>query len=87
MLSTCDMVTRTKPQPEPYLLAAEKLGFAPEHCIALEDSVNGLTSAMRAGMHVIQVRATSTSADPVPGVASVIASLHDFPLDLIASSA
>ena len=83
VLSTCDMVTKTKPQPEPYLLAAEKLGIAPALCIAIEDSTNGLTSALRAGMHVIQLRATGTAADPMPGVARIISSLRDFPLELV----
>jgi HAD superfamily hydrolase (TIGR01509 family) len=83
VLSTCEMVTKTKPQPEPYLLAAEKLGVPPELCVAIEDSTNGLTSALSAGMHVIQLRATGTAAPPMPGVARIIHSLHDFPLDLV----
>jgi HAD superfamily hydrolase (TIGR01509 family) len=83
VLSTCDMVTKTKPQPEPYLLAAEKLGVPPAECVAIEDSTNGLTSALGAGMHVIQLRATSTAAPPMPGVARIITSLREFPLDLV----
>ena len=42
VFSTCEMVTKTKPQPEPYLLAAEKLGVPPAECVAIEDSTNGL---------------------------------------------
>ncbi len=83
VLSTCDMVTKTKPLPEPYLLAAELLRVAPEQCVAIEDSVNGLTSALRAGMHVVQLRATSTAAAPMAGVGRVITSLRDFPLELV----
>jgi HAD superfamily hydrolase (TIGR01509 family) len=83
-LSTADMVERTKPDPAPYVLAAEKLGVPPRACIAVEDSVSGLTSAMRASMHVIQLRATATAAAPVQGVARVIGSLADFPLGLLA---
>ncbi len=83
VLSTCDMVTKTKPQPEPYLLAAEKLGVPPEECVAIEDSTNGLTSALGAGMHVVQLRATSTAAPPMPGVARIITSLREFPLELV----
>lgn len=85
--ATADLVRATKPDPEPYLLAASQLGVAPERCIAVEDSVNGLTSALAAGMHVIQLRATHTSARPHPGVAQVIESLDQFPLDLVASPA
>jgi HAD superfamily hydrolase (TIGR01509 family) len=46
---------RGKPHPDPYLKAAEKLGMAPEHCLALEDSFNGVRSAAAAGMMTIMV--------------------------------
>lgn len=39
------MVAKGKPEPDIYLYAAEKLGLAPENCIALEDSLNGIKSA------------------------------------------
>jgi HAD superfamily hydrolase (TIGR01509 family) len=52
---TGDDVTRTKPDPEPYLLAAKLLGASPEQCVALEDSPNGVTSATSAGCRVIAV--------------------------------
>jgi len=81
-LSTADMVERTKPDPAPYILAAEKLGFGPEQCVAIEDSRNGLASAMSAGCHTTQLRATETAAAPMEGVALVIHSLGEFPLDL-----
>jgi HAD superfamily hydrolase (TIGR01509 family) len=85
-LSTADMVASTKPDPAPYQLAASKLGFAPEDCVAIEDSVNGLTSALRAGTSVVQLRATSTAADPMDGVRLVITTLHDFPRRLVVPS-
>jgi HAD superfamily hydrolase (TIGR01509 family) len=40
-----DMVVNGKPHPEPYLMAAQLLGVAAEDCVALEDSLTGLTSA------------------------------------------
>lgn len=83
VLSTADMVPATKPDPAPYLLAASKLGFAAAECVAIEDSVNGLTSALRAGTHVVQVRATATAAAPMQGVALVIESLREFPRELV----
>lgn len=52
---TGDQVTNGKPHPEPYLLAAERLGIAPENCLAFEDSVNGIRSAHEAGMHTVLV--------------------------------
>lgn len=84
-LSTADMVECTKPHPAPYVLAASQLGIAPEDCIAIEDSVNGVTSALRAGMYVLQLRATSTSAPPVDGVDAVLSALDEFPFDLLIS--
>ncbi len=84
-LSTADMVERSKPDPAPYVLAAQKLGFAPHECIAVEDSVSGVASALAAGAYTVQLRATPTSAAPVAGVSRVIASLDEFPLDLLAT--
>lgn len=42
-------VTHTKPHPEPYQRAAQKLGLAPAACYVMEDSLNGIRSAARAG--------------------------------------
>jgi HAD superfamily hydrolase (TIGR01509 family) len=46
---------RGKPHPEPYLLAAERLGVEPAGCLALEDSHNGVRSAAAAGMMTVMV--------------------------------
>lgn len=48
-------VARGKPHPEPFLTAAAALGVAPEHCLALEDSPNGVRSAAAAGIPVVFV--------------------------------
>ena len=45
------MTTRGKPDPEIFLLGAEKLGVDPENCLVLEDSKQGIIAARRAGMH------------------------------------
>lgn len=58
---TGDQVTDGKPAPEPYLLAAERLGVRPADCVALEDSGTGVRSAISAGVptvgipHVVQI--------------------------------
>lgn len=44
-----------KPSPDVYLLAASRLGVAPEDCYAVEDSTNGLKAALAAGMTVLAV--------------------------------
>src|SRR5207244_12017575 len=49
-----EMVTRHKPAPEPYLLAAERLQV--EHAVVLEDSAAGIASGRAAGFEVIAVK-------------------------------
>lgn len=44
-----------KPHPDPFLTAADRLGVAPEHCLALEDSHNGVRAAHAAGMMTVMV--------------------------------
>ncbi|GAA3902240.1 HAD family hydrolase [Microbacterium invictum] len=44
-----DDATRPKPFPDPYLQAAEALGVAPEDALAIEDSPNGMRSAVASG--------------------------------------
>lgn len=48
-----DQVTHGKPAPDLFLFAAEKLGIPAPTCVAIEDSVNGVRSAVAAGMPVI----------------------------------
>lgn len=50
-----DDVENGKPHPEAYLTAAAKLGLNPSQCVAIEDSVNGLTSAEAAGTRALGV--------------------------------
>ncbi len=50
-----DDVTHAKPHPEPYLLAAQRLGVRIEHCVAIEDSQFGLVSAIASGAATIGV--------------------------------
>ncbi|RKR13753.1 HAD family hydrolase [Arthrobacter oryzae] len=50
-----DAVPQGKPHPAPYLAAAELLNVHPFHCVAVEDSVSGTTSAQAAGMEVVVV--------------------------------
>lgn len=54
---------QNKPHPRPYLLAAGLLGVDPAACVAVEDSVTGVTSAVAAGCTVLVVPAEA----PVPG--------------------
>lgn len=48
-----DEVPNPKPAPDVYLKAAQVMGFSPEQCLVIEDSVTGVTAAKAAGMHVL----------------------------------
>lgn len=50
-----DQVERSKPAPDIFLAAAERLGVTPERCAVVEDSLNGVRAGHAAGMHVFMV--------------------------------
>ena len=54
-LTTGDMVTHSKPDPEIYSMACKSLNLKPENCVAIEDSPNGIKSALGSGMHAIMI--------------------------------
>lgn len=76
-LVTADQVSRGKPDPEPYLLGAERLGIAPADGVAIEDSVGGLRSAIDAGSRTIAVTTTTPAADLEPLAPVLLTSLDD----------
>jgi beta-phosphoglucomutase len=50
-----DDVTRGKPDPQVFLIAAERLGIAPAHCVVVEDAVAGVQAALSGGMKALAV--------------------------------
>jgi HAD superfamily hydrolase (TIGR01509 family) len=58
LILTSDMFTRSKPDPDCFLTAAEKLGFTPDECVVYEDSLHGLQAARNACMMVIGLATT-----------------------------
>lgn len=52
-LFTADMVTKGKPEPDLFLLAAQKMGVPPKNCVVVEDSIAGMTAGLQAGMNVV----------------------------------
>ncbi len=80
-----EMVRSPKPAPDVYLLAAERMGVAPGHCLVVEDSPTGVLAARTAGMQVIGF----TGASHIPaghdqallelGVVAVINHMRDLP--------
>lgn len=74
---TRDDVENPKPHPEPYLMAARRLGIAPEHCLAIEDSHSGVRAAHSAGMTTVMVPdLVQPSAEIEALCAAVMDSLH-----------
>ena len=61
LVLSADDVTHPKPDPEIYLLAAERLGVPPYECLALEDSVNGVKAALAAGADVVAIATPFTA--------------------------
>ena len=80
-------VNNGKPAPDLYLAAAQRLGVAPQDCLAVEDTLAGLRSAKAAGMFAIQLRAASTALPPLDEADLVLHSFADFDLSLLASVA
>ena len=48
-----EMFNNSKPNPDIYLTTAKKLGFNPEECLVVEDSIYGITAAKTAGMYTV----------------------------------
>lgn len=71
IILTANDFTRSKPDPECYLLAAERLGMSREACVVFEDSFSGLESGRRAGMTVVGL-ATTNSADSIRDKADIV---------------
>jgi sugar-phosphatase len=63
VLVTADQVARGKPAPDPYLLAAERLGADPAACLVLEDAPSGIAAGRAAGMTVWAVTTTHEPAE------------------------
>ena len=81
-------VTRGKPDPEGYLLAAEQLAkctgldINPARCVVLEDSPAGITSGKAAGMKVLAVT-TSYTADALGEADAIVDTLADVSVETL----
>ena len=72
---TGDDITRNKPAPDIYLLAAQRLDLAPADCVVFEDTPPGVRAAVCAGMTAIAVRNEYSKVLEFPGAHTVIDSL------------
>lgn len=78
---TGDSGVRSKPDPEPYLAAAAQLGVEPAECIAIEDSLPGVASAVAAGAVTIGVEHIISLKDS--GAHAVLSTLHGISMDTL----
>jgi beta-phosphoglucomutase len=77
-------VTHGKPHPEPYLVAAARLGLPPAQCVVFEDAAVGVAAAKAAGMRCIAVpNPDATRAQDLSAADLVLPSLTQFIPDLL----
>lgn len=69
VLVGAESVSRGKPSPEGYLLAAAALGFPPDSCVVVEDSPAGVEAGHAAGMRVLALRTTHPDLNVTGAVA------------------
>ncbi|MFF1380192.1 HAD family hydrolase [Streptomyces sp. NPDC058308] len=63
LVIAADDITRGKPDPEPFLLAAAKLGADPARCVVFEDAPAGLQSGRAAGMTTVALTTTHQASE------------------------
>ncbi|GAA4328750.1 HAD family phosphatase [Streptomyces venetus] len=76
-----DEVPRTKPHPDPYLLAAAGLGADPARCAVIEDTATGVAAAEAAGCHVVAVPSVAPIAPALRR--TVVTSLEEVDLTFL----
>ena len=79
---TSDDFPRTKPHPDPYLMAVDRSAVDPDQCVAIEDSERGLEAATRAGIRCIVVPTPMTRGGTFDGACRVIDRIADVPAAL-----
>ncbi|WP_327322348.1 HAD family hydrolase [Streptomyces sp. NBC_01210] len=67
-LIAADDIKRGKPDPEPYLLGARRLGLDPARCVVFEDAPAGLTAGRAAGMRTVGLATTHQRSELVADV-------------------
>jgi HAD superfamily hydrolase (TIGR01509 family) len=79
-----DEVPAKKPAPDIYRLALKRLDLAPAHCIAFEDTVNGLRSANGAGLACVVTKSVYGGDGPFPEACAVVDDLAGADLPAVA---
>jgi HAD superfamily hydrolase (TIGR01509 family) len=76
LVLTREHYVRSKPDPEPYLCAVERLGVAPGRCLVIEDSERGLQAAKAAGLACWVIPSGLTRSGRFDGADAVLADLR-----------
>ncbi|WP_221358738.1 HAD family hydrolase [Streptomyces beigongshangae] len=71
-LVAADDITRGKPDPEPFLLAARRLGVDPARCVVFEDAPAGLQAGRAAGMRTVALTTTHRAAELTGTAADIV---------------
>jgi len=77
VIAAGDMVPAKKPAPDIYRWALEKLGVDAKHCVAFEDSFNGVQSARQAGIAVVATPSLYSSEDDFSQATSILSDLGE----------
>ncbi len=82
---TADMVTKGKPDPEPYIRGAALLGLKPEECLVIEDAASGAKAGHAAGCKVLATL-FSHSIESLSAADWIVRSLEDVRFALVDES-
>lgn len=77
VLVSVDSISRGKPDPEPYLYAAQRLKIAPSRCTVFEDAPAGVAAGRAAGMRVVALT-TTVGAEELAGADRIVRDLAEY---------
>lgn len=78
-----DCCVKGKPDPEPFLLAAEKLGSSPSECVVIEDAEAGILAAKEAGIKCIAVKSPNTHGQDLSSADLIVESIKEISIETI----
>lgn len=74
---TADKITKSKPDPEGYLLAAKLIGIEPKHCVVFEDSLQGVKAGKASGSYIVGIAGTLPAETIAPYCNKVVNNLAE----------
>lgn len=83
VIITGELVARSKPAPDGYILAASELNLPSERCIVVEDSLQGVKAGSAAGGKVVGVAGTLSADILAPHSDKVVNSLEELSVDIL----